>query len=276
MALVIGDDKLSIRGGEDVESAMIEGGVTILTKISLSSFIIESGDYSTFYNTLRNVDARYIVIIAAMQTTSDFYYGSRKFSLISPEHVYLGWNLPLPADLVLADDLVPYMQGYIYTTQDSPEYDSAPVQAFNETWTMLSEQNSSVSYPPFDSAIFYTGAYDCVKLMMQGIHEFMVANPQYTPEMLANGSLSQHLTPDKFAKTAYQGVNYNPVTLNQYGDLNIPLLFFTTNYSQIVDESYPFDRSTGMDASLSLKEANEIGIHKAQIFRHQMDQFQVN
>ncbi|KAJ3278928.1 hypothetical protein HDU76_009689, partial [Blyttiomyces sp. JEL0837] len=88
------------------------------------------------------------------------------------------------------------------------------------------------------------GAYDCVKLMMLGIHQFMENNPQFTPEMLANGSLNHYLTPDKFAKTGYHGVIYDPIELNQYGDLQVPLMFYTLNWSMMTDDSLGFTPKT--------------------------------
>ncbi|KAJ3316695.1 hypothetical protein HDU76_001607 [Blyttiomyces sp. JEL0837] len=63
-----------------------------------------------------------------------------------------------------------------------------------------------------------SGPYDCIKLMMLGIHQFMASNQQFTPEMLANGSLNHLLTPDKFANTGYNGVQYQPIELDNNGD----------------------------------------------------------
>ncbi|KAJ3280771.1 hypothetical protein HDU76_009089, partial [Blyttiomyces sp. JEL0837] len=56
-------------------------------------------------------------------------------------------------------------------------------------------------YPKLD--VNYVGAYDCVKVMLLGMHQFLEKNPQYSPEMLSNGSLNRFFTPDKFANTAF-------------------------------------------------------------------------
>ncbi|KAJ3286826.1 hypothetical protein HDU76_007920, partial [Blyttiomyces sp. JEL0837] len=157
-----------VLGGEDVltelQLALHEAGIEIVIILGISQGFVDSGDYSVYYKSLQDVDARYIVFLASRQLTYDFYYKAR--------------------------------------------------------------------YPPFEDVTFwYTQSYDCVKLIMQGLHNFMRDNPQFTPEMLANGSLNRYLTPDKFANTGYEGVSYNPVTLDEYGDLNLPMLFFSMNYS---------------------------------------------
>ncbi|KAJ3312969.1 hypothetical protein HDU76_002748 [Blyttiomyces sp. JEL0837] len=186
MALIVGDDKLSASGGEDVEIAMNKAGITIVTKILLSQSIVDEGDFTLFYHTLQTVDARYIVIIAPRTVVTDFYYNSRSYSLISPNHVWIGSNLAMPQDNILTDDI--------------PDFDSPPIQNFATKWNALRAQNPA-KFPSMATTIWYTGVYDCVKLMMLGIHQFTQSIPHYTPEMLANGSLNKFLTPDKFANT---------------------------------------------------------------------------
>ncbi|KAJ3285393.1 hypothetical protein HDU76_008147, partial [Blyttiomyces sp. JEL0837] len=122
---------------------------------------------------------------------------------------------------MLMPDLIPYYQGLVWAFPDYLDFSTPPIQRFKNSWDPLTAKDPR-KYPPFEDITFwYTQSYDCVKLMMQGLHNFLRDNPQYTPEMLANGSLNKYLTPDKFANTGYEGVSYNPITLNKYGDLNL-------------------------------------------------------
>ncbi|KAJ3267428.1 hypothetical protein HDU76_011820, partial [Blyttiomyces sp. JEL0837] len=99
-------------------------------------------------------------------------------------------------------------------------------------------------YPPLDAQGIYVAgaAYDCVKVTLYGIHKLLEANPSYTIEMLANRSLNHLFTPDAFANTGYSGVTYDPITLNEYGDLLTPFLYFAANYTMWRYD--PIDRST--------------------------------
>ncbi|KAJ3301594.1 hypothetical protein HDU76_005700 [Blyttiomyces sp. JEL0837] len=199
----------------DFEDTMSANEISVLTKIQLNPSVVKTGDYTLSYETLRNVDARYIVIIADTQLTADFYFKSSNYSLIGPKMVWIGFNLPWSLD-GFTKEQTHLFQGFVFTNPDTPDFSSEPVQNFSNEY--LSAYNQSNGSIPFDISVFQVGPYDCVKLMMLGIHEFMEANPQYTPEMLANGSLNHFLTPDKFAKTGYNGVTYQPIELDKNGD----------------------------------------------------------
>ncbi|KAJ3332566.1 hypothetical protein HDU76_013814 [Blyttiomyces sp. JEL0837] len=234
VALVVAPDHLSTFGGKDVESALQTAGITILTKVSLTPILIEDGDFGLYYETLRNVDARYIIVLAPSSLLADFYYGSRFYHLIGPQYLWLSWNLPMYDETYdVPAELRQYFDGFLYTILDSADWSSSPVKKFNDTLSTLTNPllSSLISFS-FGDILFFAGAYDCVKLMMRGIHELLQSDPKNSPEMLANGSLNQYLTPDKFANTGYQGVTYSPITLNEYGDLN------SSVYDEISEASF--------------------------------------
>ncbi|KAJ3316982.1 hypothetical protein HDU76_001428 [Blyttiomyces sp. JEL0837] len=107
--------------------------------------------------------------------------------------------------------------------QDTPDINNAPTQKFIQTWTSLMQGNPE--YPDIESMLgsygSYSGGYDCVKLILLGLHQFLEQNPRYTPEMLANGSLNEYLLPAVFADTGYRGITYDPIKLDKAGDLEL-------------------------------------------------------
>ncbi|KAJ3271967.1 hypothetical protein HDU76_010976, partial [Blyttiomyces sp. JEL0837] len=118
-------------------------------------------------------------------------------------------------------DVRDLMRGYV-----SPNLDTLPKNApslikFNSTWN-----NLGLSNPRFRPITQLEGnhknnvaAYDCTKILLLGVHKVCQDNPQYTPEMLANGSLNQYLLPPIFANTGYTGLTYDPTLLDNNGDL---------------------------------------------------------
>ncbi|KAJ3332565.1 hypothetical protein HDU76_013813 [Blyttiomyces sp. JEL0837] len=106
-------------------------------------------------------------------------------------------TLVLAASNILSDFIMAY---------DSPDLNSPPVQQFKTAWSLVNDLFLAELNFTVNEVMFYTGAYDCVKLIMKGIHNFLESDSKYTPEMLANGSLNKYLTPDKFANTGYEGV----------------------------------------------------------------------
>ncbi|KAJ3280203.1 hypothetical protein HDU76_009247, partial [Blyttiomyces sp. JEL0837] len=190
--------------------------------------------------------------MGSQDATADFYFKSREYNLVSPNHVWVGLNPPTPLDNSDMDVYGPTAQddlsGFviIYGENSSP-YDPQG-QKFNATWGALSNINST-RFPPWGQDFSVAATYDCTKVMLYGLHEFLQNNPQFSPDMLANGSLNSYLTIDKFANTGYEGVTYHPTTLNEDGDLNAPIVFITINWTSLTSPDIAFDNTTGFGAT---------------------------
>ncbi|KAJ3281803.1 hypothetical protein HDU76_008845, partial [Blyttiomyces sp. JEL0837] len=232
---------------QDMIDALVRGGVKILTVLYLRESEFSTHDYALLYNALKDADARYILINHGLDETADFYYRSKAYGLMNPEHLWFGFNPPVPTSVDIATEYGPDVlndfQGFVSFFPDIPYFTDPTIQAFNNSWAQMTEINST-KYPPlgFLDTLYAGATYDCVKTMAYGIHQLLEKNPSYTVEMLANGSLNHLLTPDKFANTGYRGVLYDPIMLNQYGDLYTPSLFFALNNSLWYD--LPQDRTT--------------------------------
>ncbi|KAJ3308136.1 hypothetical protein HDU76_004110, partial [Blyttiomyces sp. JEL0837] len=232
------------------EAAFLREGIKILTKIYISKDTAVSSSYQEAYNTIKNVDARYIVLFANQDTTTDFYLRSSNYSLIGPRYVWYGFYPPVP---VVAQDVTKMygpnilrnlMQGFVSGNFDSVPTNAPTVIKFNSTWNKLADNS-----PRFKTITGLqqehnnnVGGYDCTKVLLYGLHKFLVNNPQFTPEMLANGSLNQYLLPSAFANTGYNGLTYSPTLLDSNGDLQIPTLYLTFDYDMMLGLK-PIDKS---------------------------------
>ncbi|KAJ3327552.1 hypothetical protein HDU76_011561 [Blyttiomyces sp. JEL0837] len=248
VALVFGFDAESVAGGRDVANSFKKHGINVITLLTISRESFLRHDYTEGYKILRDVDARYIILLANPDTTADFYHLSRKHSLINERHVWIGWQNPIPDGAaenitsIYGPEAYDALQGYIYITPNPSGFQSNQFRQFNKTWTKL--MDISPRYQPIKNRISSVGLYDCVKTLLIGVHKFMEANPQYTPEMLVNNSFRSLLTPLIFANTGYEGITADPIVINPNGDLDQAQLFISMNSSFFLD-NLPWDETTG-------------------------------
>ncbi|KAJ3309319.1 hypothetical protein HDU76_003658 [Blyttiomyces sp. JEL0837] len=221
VALVVGFDTLGLDTARHVQEYFDQAGIRIITKVSLTPSMAESHDYLQAYLTLLAVDARYIFIAADSVTITDFYY--RNHSLISPRHVWLSnnglKNNAAVTKAILERQTVDITLGFITFSPDFPSYTADPLEKF---YNLL----------------------------------YAEASMDESPEMLANGSLTSNLLPSIFANTGYHGLAHDPLTFDENGDLELPLLFATWNISFIVNIKYVgVDKATafgGVDAAANV------------------------
>ncbi|KAJ3295878.1 hypothetical protein HDU76_006789, partial [Blyttiomyces sp. JEL0837] len=209
VALVVGFDSLSRAIAKDAEEAFLKAKITLLTKLSITRHSHKQNDYTSVFNSLKHIDSRYILIFADSDVTTDFYYSAGLAGLIDEHHAWFGYNAPIP-------------QSGDYTDPETPDINTTPsILAFKQSW-----QDAHISdpsrYPTLQiTGLFYAGAqYDCVNVILRGLDKLLNENQSYTPEMLASGELKSILTPDKFADSGFHGVTYDPIMLNEFGDIS--------------------------------------------------------
>ncbi|KAJ3321519.1 hypothetical protein HDU76_014076 [Blyttiomyces sp. JEL0837] len=252
VAIITDYDQLDVTGGIDIANDFTAKGVKILTKIYLSRDTIKARDYNESYTTLKNSDARYFVFLGNSQFIADFMFLSYWHGLISPRYVWLAWNHPwpgLPGQTGYIDkDYGPFpagvdvIQGFITDAAADQDLSSQPIQQFNNTWNKLVAMSPRYQ-PTYDVYGLGMAPYDCTKLILYGMDKLLKDNSQYTPEMLANGSLKPYLNYTAFQNTGYNGVQSSPITLNEYGDLELRRIFFCLNYTLMY--VLPEDITTG-------------------------------
>ncbi|KAJ3316984.1 hypothetical protein HDU76_001430 [Blyttiomyces sp. JEL0837] len=230
VALVSDFSALGVATTANTVARFAQNGIQVITKIYLSAETVKNHDYNVSYQTLKTVDARFIIIMADGPPTADFYYRARDFGLIGPRYAWLGLNLPqLVTDYptnVYGPDAADSSSGFIFSFPEALGPFAPTVQAANNTWAKLAATNPR--YPPFQTEFgLLFGAYDCTKLIAYGIDKILKDNPTYTPEMLASGSLKPLLNYTAFQNTGYRGVIQDPILLNENGDLLSSQLFFT-------------------------------------------------
>ncbi|KAJ3300025.1 hypothetical protein HDU76_006171, partial [Blyttiomyces sp. JEL0837] len=204
IALVFGPETSYSLVAKEVEQTMKDGDITILAKIALSRDIIKVEDYELYYKYLINVDASSHSITRLCldpDVTSGFYYKS------SPNHVTIGYNFPVPWSGELTYEQVDLMQGFVYPNTDPPDVQSDVNMKFLDSYRKIYEQHPNASIPDSSHVSFYQiGAYDCVKVLMEGIHQNLDVNA-FVPLLLM--------------MTGYHGIVYDPINLDKNGDLAV-------------------------------------------------------
>ncbi|KAJ3329116.1 hypothetical protein HDU76_008581 [Blyttiomyces sp. JEL0837] len=234
VALIIGFDSLSRGTAKIAEKTILEANIKVLTKVSLSSTEAESNGYAQIYRTLLAVDARYILLFADRVTTPDFFYGARNHSLISSKHVWLGMNdvsiIPSSISMTEASESA---LGYVPVTGFIPSDNTAVQADFDRRFNQNIVANPRLASILADSSVnpyIYTNTYDCTKTILRGLHQLLKQN-NYSPEMLANGSLNPLLHRSAFADTGYPGVFVNPMKIDNYGNIELPVVYANSNFS---------------------------------------------
>ncbi|KAJ3416753.1 Metabotropic GABA-B receptor subtype 2, isoform C [Chytridiales sp. JEL 0842] len=122
-----------------------------------------------------------------------------------PNHVWMGYNAPEPLEGTMdeiygaaaLEDIIGFLQSDGYPMDDE-----------------------GASLPGFVPETF-----DCVKTMLYGFDKLLRDNSSITPSMLPSLLRSQRMTADQFSNTGYAGALYNPIQLNEYGDINLPYIY---------------------------------------------------
>ncbi|KAJ3327783.1 hypothetical protein HDU76_011142 [Blyttiomyces sp. JEL0837] len=222
VAIVSGFDKLSVTTRPIFERTFTSNGINIITNIYISADSYNNNDYREAYATLKSVDARYIILIASAGITTDFYVRANSHALIGQRYVWFGINPPtgeyFDMKKVYGADAAKLVDGFLYV---APGFDLASPQAvkFDQKWSEL--MKSDPILPTWIETTSAAQPYDCVKALVYGLHEFLLKNPHYTPEMLSNRTLNEYLLPPVFSKTGYEGVSANPITLSVDGNLEV-------------------------------------------------------
>ncbi|KAJ3323188.1 hypothetical protein HDU76_013722 [Blyttiomyces sp. JEL0837] len=247
------DDLTNSRGakaGKKAERIFVQDGITILTKVELTQEMVRNHDYKEAYLTLLHADARYIFMAGSPEAVSDFYYLSANHSLISPSRVWLGINGP---QLRTEDTLTVYgpqitdlATGFVMFNYEFEDDSDPPQVKFKEMTDKLTLNNdrfnSMSALAPRED--LYQNIYDCTKTILYGLEKFL-KDGGHPPEVLLNKSVTELLLPSAFANTGYPGLAIDPITLDENGDLQIPMLFGTWNISD-VEMTDVIQRSNGM------------------------------
>ncbi|KAJ3329119.1 hypothetical protein HDU76_008584 [Blyttiomyces sp. JEL0837] len=219
--------------GEFFEKACADESITILTKITVTASMLADHAYDQAFLTLLDVDARYIFIAADITTTADFYYFAANYSLIGPKYVWLGVNTPVGD----GRDLTAYygpkvrdlVEGYVAGYDATNVTDTAPMTNWDTTWNKLMEESpiyTALHQSPYNWMFPQQNVYDCTKVILLGIHQ----KRNFTPEMLASGSLTHFLSPSVFSETGYNGLSATPIEFDINGDIETPVAYVTIDW----------------------------------------------
>ncbi|KAJ3313510.1 hypothetical protein HDU76_002633 [Blyttiomyces sp. JEL0837] len=207
VAIVTAFDPVSQGLAQDTQRTLTEGKINILTKLVIRRDAYLQKNYDPLFNTLKHVDARYIIIFAGPYVTMDFFFKAGDAGLVDEHHAFIGYNPPVPAhgdfeNPAFTEPANKYFSGYLTIVPDMPDEPAYPMQRFMEAWAQHKSMYPQ-KYPELNPAtiFFAINSYDCTSLILAGLDKLLKDNPNYTPEMLANRQLQSLLTPDKFANT---------------------------------------------------------------------------
>ncbi|KAJ3314360.1 hypothetical protein HDU76_002421, partial [Blyttiomyces sp. JEL0837] len=168
----------------------------------------------------------YFVFFGYDPFIADFMFRSYSHGLIGPQYVWLGWNFPWP-EATYSGNITTYfgpfatdpIQGYITDIPADQSLDAEPIQRYNTSWSKFAAQSPRyIPVTEFGGPDLPMASYDCTNVILYGLDKLLKHNPQFTPEMLANGSLKEYLNYTAFQHTGYNGIQRSPITLNEYGD----------------------------------------------------------
>ncbi|KAJ3141470.1 hypothetical protein HK101_003380, partial [Irineochytrium annulatum] len=202
-------------------------------------------------------DLHYIFVAAAADIVGSFDTYAIDNGMVSSSYVYLSYNPPFK-DVSAVNSSMGWMFEGFQLLYGAVARTSSPVyQAFNNTWSKLNMQYAT-NYMISGGAPeeYAPQAYDCAMVMLNGFDQLLKKSPSCMPSMLSDGSLADRLNFTAFMNTGYAGLSWNPLTLNQYGDLAIPYLFYTLNETNwadfnIFDATYAF-AETSMEDPIGL------------------------
>ncbi|KAI9335088.1 periplasmic binding protein-like I [Obelidium mucronatum] len=207
-------------------------GVSILTTLNINDGNTDDG-IKHLADSLKNVDARYIIIMSDAVQVGNVYYklAKQKYS-VGDNYVWMGMNFPLmdPTSPFAIENPKYYMlsRGFI-SFSGFNLYNSF---MGNITDQMLNTLDA-LTNPHGFSIDFYEAwygnlfpAYDCIMTLASGFHNLAVRRDNGV-EHLATRSLQPLMNSTLFEATGYRGFSGDPLLLSSQGDLRASWNFFT-------------------------------------------------
>ncbi|KAI9351523.1 periplasmic binding protein-like I [Obelidium mucronatum] len=219
------DDDMAFQFYLDIKGSLLHHDIKIVTSLALPTSI--TNDIISYSNTsLRREDARYIILSGQTYFNSDIYNALAREGLVGSNYVWMGYN-PITTWGNDDESLYSYAKGYVYFSQPTLTNENPALKA-------LYEETLSVSRMTRDSLtldqlfiLSVVEMFDCVMMMALGFDQLLKSNQSYSIDMLSKRRLQGQMNFTLFSKTGFNGIAAQPIGLNQYGDLEAPLVMYS-------------------------------------------------
>ncbi|KAI9351392.1 periplasmic binding protein-like I [Obelidium mucronatum] len=202
-------------------------GLSIPVKGSMRSEL-DAGQLSHLHRSLREADARYIVILGQIDFLGGVLWELGERGYTGPEYVFLSYADPQPPQMNYEKypNFSKYAQGFIVVAPATPDstgqaYMDLNRQVFDKTHAIAKKFGMMPPDDDFISWYSVNGGYDCAMLMLRGFHKVMEESPNFTYEQLSNRKLNDRLNYSAFLNLDLNGITSNPIQLTSNGDLEI-------------------------------------------------------
>ncbi|ORY49387.1 periplasmic binding protein-like I [Rhizoclosmatium globosum] len=211
------NDEESVGACLDIKENLFRNDIVVLSQI-LYNGSDETTDFEEIAVELKAMDARYIILCAQSYSRSyNFVVAANQTGLISKDHVWVVTNPPYPIDYKGSgnDSRLSLLLGMITFTITGEVATDPNFVSIQNGWAALYHQNPS-KYQVNLLNWANQGAYDCVGLLLYGLHRFLETHPTVTPLMLSNREYNHLLNYTAFMKTGFNGTAVLPMIYNTF------------------------------------------------------------
>ncbi|KAJ3017082.1 UNVERIFIED_CONTAM: 3-hydroxy-3-methylglutaryl-coenzyme A (HMG-CoA) reductase isozyme [Siphonaria sp. JEL0065] len=212
----------------DIKNSLFSSNIVILANRHYHGLRSDT-DYDDIVSEFLLVDARYIILCA--QAWGNSYYlaeAAEKAGLINPEHLWIVTQPPYPPDYSGSGDdpRLEKIVGMIWPTPNNEVASDPNFVSIQNNWVQLYEKDP-LKYQVDHFTWTNEGTYDCTGALLYGFDKLLRDNPQFTPQMLANRQLQDHLAFPTFSNTGFKGTLLNPMKLDSSGDIAANTIFIS-------------------------------------------------
>ncbi|ORY51258.1 periplasmic binding protein-like I [Rhizoclosmatium globosum] len=232
------DDDLGYAFSLDMISAFSRNGIMVVENFQLHSRL--AGQLEYVVETINRISGRYLVVAGQQNFNAGIAYRLGKLGIIGSQFVFLSNMTPIPYGdpiKMFGEDFYHYIEGWISMLPVQPNISSTQ---FQNTFNQFREATgANITIADFNIGLTLQYSYDCVYLLLHGIHHLLNQYPDINIEQIVNQGLANY---SLFQNLGYDGLSASPLTLNQFGDSEVAYeaLYFTGN----MEESFVFGKTS--------------------------------
>ncbi|KAJ3104160.1 hypothetical protein HDU97_009511 [Phlyctochytrium planicorne] len=197
--------------------------ITILADLKVTQDMITKNDYSALFSRMKLAKGHVYVTSLLSENLTPFYFKAADYGFVNQDSVWIGYNWPY-LDSTLSDEERKKQKelatGFI-AAGPTQEHSDFVVKRFNRAYWRITNQThpewfeDAAGIPYQDSG----GVFDCMKIMLYGLFQFLDTNPELTARDLSNPAIRQNLTISKFSNLGYSGAATVEAAFSDEGDL---------------------------------------------------------
>ncbi|KAJ3100206.1 hypothetical protein HDU97_002438 [Phlyctochytrium planicorne] len=247
------DYEVLSRRGVTVAETLEESGILVVANIRSSG---QTEDLMAVIKALKSTNSRvFITLLDTQVVTSLYFHAARYGGLVGPGYVWISLS-PFEnsvGDLAkfanyTYDERNKLSKGLIYVFSEST-FPSLANQRFRSLfWGYVLQQYSTTIETPTNMTL-YDGEqlYDCIKIMMVGMDQYLSEHPNLTPNDLSKPEHRKGFSAKFFSNRGYSGVTSEWIEFNDEGEMKSPCAFYIADETtfEIGNEIYAASKLLG-------------------------------